>query len=44
MSGVESGAIKVPVEGVYDLGTVGDMFAALDSRRTAGKLILKVAK
>lgn len=42
LSGVTSGAVKVPVEGVFTLDTVDQMFAALASRQTAGKLILKI--
>ncbi|MEO0403071.1 MAG: quinone oxidoreductase [Pseudomonadota bacterium] len=40
---IEQGTLQVPIEGVYDLDTAQDMFAALASRKTAGKLILKVA-
>jgi NADPH2:quinone reductase len=39
---IASGALTVPVEGCYTLDTVTDMFAALASRRTAGKLIMSV--
>jgi NADPH:quinone reductase len=40
---VESGALKVPVEGVYPLERVHGMYAKLESRQVAGKLLLKVA-
>lgn len=43
MSGIENGAIQVPVKGVFTPETVEDMFAALALRQTAGKLILKIA-
>ncbi len=39
---IAKGDLKVPVEGIYALDDVHDMFAALASRKTAGKLILKV--
>ncbi|MCF8487314.1 MAG: zinc-binding dehydrogenase [Rhodobacteraceae bacterium] len=42
MSGIENGTIQVPIEGVFTFETVEDMFAALASRQTAGKLILKI--
>ena len=42
MSGIENGTIQVPIEGVFAFETVEDMFAALASRQTAGKLILKI--
>ena len=34
--------IRVPVEGVYGMDQVDEMFAALASRRMAGKLLLKI--
>lgn len=39
---IASGALRVPVEGCYRLETVTEMFAALASRQTAGKLIMSV--
>lgn len=42
IEGVQNGTIAVPIEGVFTLDTIEDMFAALASRKTAGKLILKV--
>lgn len=35
--------LRVPIEGVYPLGEVHDMYARLESRQVGGKLILKVA-
>jgi NADPH2:quinone reductase len=40
---VASGALKVPIEGVFPLEKVHDMYARLESRQVAGKLLLKVA-
>lgn len=42
LGGIESGTIKVPIEGVFPFEQVNEMFDALASRRTAGKLLLKV--
>ncbi|MEM1161301.1 MAG: zinc-binding dehydrogenase [Pseudomonadota bacterium] len=42
MSGIESGSIRVPVEGIYQLDQVNEMFSALASRKTAGKLLLQI--
>ncbi|MEM6663324.1 MAG: zinc-binding dehydrogenase [Pseudomonadota bacterium] len=42
MSGIESGSIRVPVEGIYQLNQVNEMFDALASRKTAGKLLLQI--
>lgn len=39
---VQSGALQVPIEGIYELDQAEAMFAALQSRQTAGKLILKL--
>ena len=41
---VESGALAVPIEGVFPLERVHDMYARLESRQVAGKLLLKVAQ
>lgn len=35
--------LRVPIEGTYDLKDVGEMFAALTSRKLSGKVILKVS-
>jgi NADPH2:quinone reductase len=43
LAAVVAGQIKVPVEGVFALDDAGAMFAALESRKTAGKLILQIA-
>lgn len=40
---VLSGALTVPIAGRYAMADAAAMFEALDSRRTAGKLILTVA-
>lgn len=39
---IRTGAVKVPIEGVFNLEDAEAMFAALESRRTAGKLLLRV--
>ncbi|MAC79818.1 MAG: NADPH:quinone reductase [Rhodobacteraceae bacterium] len=39
---IRSGAVKVPVEGIYPMEEVDAMFAALASRQTAGKLLMKI--
>ncbi|MEL6170258.1 MAG: zinc-binding dehydrogenase [Pseudomonadota bacterium] len=39
---ISSGALDIPVKGIFELGEVGKMFDALASRQTAGKLILKI--
>ncbi len=39
---IETGTLDVPVKGIFPLNEVADMFAALASRRTAGKLVLQV--
>jgi NADPH:quinone reductase len=41
---VGSGALKVPIEGVYPLERVHEMYARLESRQVAGKLLLKIGK
>jgi NADPH:quinone reductase len=40
---VQGGALAVPIEGVFPLERVHDMYARLESRQVAGKLLLKVA-
>jgi NADPH2:quinone reductase len=40
---IVDGRLKVPIEGCYTLDTVSEMFAALASRQTAGKLILRIS-
>ena len=39
---VASGRLAVPIEGIYPLEKVHDMFARLESREVAGKLLLKI--
>jgi NADPH2:quinone reductase len=41
---VQSGALAVPIEGVFPLERVHDMYTRLESRQVAGKLLLKVAR
>ena len=41
---IADGRLHVPIQGCYTLDTVNDMFAALASRRTAGKLIMQVGE
>ncbi|MBB94472.1 MAG: quinone oxidoreductase [Rhodobacteraceae bacterium] len=43
VSGIRSGQIKVPIEGIFPMEEIGAMFDALASRQTAGKLLLKVS-
>jgi NADPH:quinone reductase len=43
VSSIAEGALRVPIEGVFALGDVGDMFDALASRKLSGKVILKVS-
>jgi len=40
---VARGELKVPIEGVFPLERVHEMYAKLESRQVAGKLLLKVA-
>lgn len=40
---IMEGTLTVPIEGIYEMEDVGDMFAALASRKLAGKVILKVS-
>lgn len=42
LAGIEGGEIRVPIERTYTLETAEQMFAALASRRVAGKIILKI--
>lgn len=42
LAGIRSGAIRVPVEGVYPMDDVLAMYDALASRQTAGKLLLRI--
>lgn len=42
LGGIQSGAIRVPIEGIFPFEEVNAMFDALASRQTAGKLLLKV--
>lgn len=39
---ISDGSLKVPVEACYSFDTVNEMFDALASRRTAGKLIMRI--
>ena len=39
---IVDGTLKVPIEGTFALDDVGQMFAALASRRVSGKVILKL--
>jgi NADPH2:quinone reductase len=42
VDGVGSGALRVPIEGVFALEEFREMYAALASRKTAGKLLLRL--
>ncbi|MGD9912960.1 MAG: zinc-binding alcohol dehydrogenase family protein [Rhizobiaceae bacterium] len=42
LGGVADGSIKVPIEGVFALDKVHDMYDRLESRQVAGKLLLQV--
>ncbi len=42
VDGVASGALAVPIEGVFPLEQVHGMFARLELRQVAGKLLLKI--
>lgn len=44
VSRISDGCLKVPVEGVYPLEKVHEMYDRLLSRQVAGKLLLKVAE
>lgn len=39
---ISTGALDVPVKGIFEMENVDRMFAALASRQTAGKLILRI--
>lgn len=39
---IEQGALHVPIEGTFELKNVSDLYAALASRKTAGKLLLRL--
>ncbi|MFK7880743.1 zinc-binding dehydrogenase [Roseobacter sp.] len=43
LSMIMDGTLACPIEGVYELENVNDMFTALASRKLAGKAILKVS-
>jgi len=42
MGAIMAGTLQVPIAGIYALADAEAMFAALESRQTAGKLILRV--
>lgn len=42
LKGLGDGALKVPVERIYPMAEADDMFAALQSRKVSGKLLLKI--
>ena len=42
LGGIQNGAIRVPIEGVFPMDDFEAMFDALASRKTAGKLLLKI--
>ena len=42
LGGIQSGTIRVPIEGIFPFEEVNAMFDQLASRQTAGKLLLKV--
>lgn len=42
ITAITEGHLKVPIEGVYQLDEVNDMFAALASRQLAGKVVLRL--
>jgi NADPH2:quinone reductase len=43
IAAIKDGSVQVPIEGVYALEDVNEMFAALASRTLSGKAILKLA-
>jgi len=43
MAMIGRGDVRVPIEGVYDFEDVHEMYARLESRRVAGKLLLRIA-
>tara|TARA_X000000950_G_scaffold285193_1_gene390398 strand:+ start:11771 stop:12751 length:981 start_codon:yes stop_codon:yes gene_type:complete len=42
VSKILDGSLKTPIEGTYELDNVNSMFSALESRKLAGKVILKI--
>jgi NADPH2:quinone reductase len=42
MDAISAGALSVPIEGVYPLEGVHEMYARLESRQVSGKLLLKI--
>lgn len=42
ISKILDGSLKTPIEGTYELDNVNSMFSALESRKIAGKVILKI--
>ena len=42
MALIATGDVRIPIEGVYDLGDVHEMYARLESRGVAGKLLLRI--
>lgn len=42
LSMIEQRTLKVPIEGTFGLNNVNELYAALASRNTAGKLLLKI--
>lgn len=42
MKGLDDGSLRVPVEKVYPMTEADDMFNALQSRKVAGKLLLRI--
>ena len=43
LAAVADGSMQVPIEGVFALEDVHDMYEKLESRQVAGKLLLKIA-
>jgi NADPH2:quinone reductase len=43
MDAIAAGKLAVPIEGVFPMEKVHDMYARLESRQVAGKLLLKIA-
>ena len=39
---IRDGKLRMPIKGIYPMEDVADMFAALASRQTAGKLLLQI--
>ena len=42
IAAIANGTLAVPIEGIYPLDKVHDMFNQLESRQVAGKLLLKI--